>query len=329
VSEGTHWRDIFDRIMAHPSLLSDSELYDMAMRYAQDPGAIDWSTDTVAAEPPSNYSRAYSTGAFADPLLLIVRSWEKSLSPARISLDLRRRDASTAETAPGTTAFDADWHWDHLFVDMAPFRFIAEKYAPASVLDIGCGVGAYLHLFQLLGATRILGLDGIPAGATALADDAYQMHDLAQPCEFSTKFDLVVCVEVAEHLDARHADILLDNITRHAGQVIVFSAAELGQPGHGHINCAPIEQWLEMLAVRGWYPELMDSLGMRSLATFSWFRRNLVVLRRGDPAVGAASIAALTEIGRRKFTWYNQSPGVRMFPFSEALPAEPAGYAPA
>jgi len=327
LNEGTHWRDIFDRVVGRPAPQGDSELYDMAMRYAQDPVTIDWSTDSVAAEPPSDYRRCYSTGAFADPLILIARSWEKSLSPAATTLDLRRREASAAEMPPGTSAFDADWHWNHLFVDVAPFRFIAEKYIPASVLDIGCGVGAYLQLFQHLGAGRILGIDGIPAGATALADDAYQVHDLALPLALDNKFDLVVCVEVAEHLEARHADVLLDNITRHAGQVIVFSAAEPGQPGHGHINCAPIEHWLERLAARGWYPELVDSLGMRSLATMSWFRRNLVVLRRGDPQEGAAAIAALSEIGRRKFTWYNQPPGIRMFPFTEALPALPAGYA--
>jgi SAM-dependent methyltransferase len=318
---------MFDYIARQSAVVSDSELYDISMGYAQDRAAIDWSTDSVAAEPPSDYRRCHSTGAFADPLLLIVRSWERSLSASAGSLNLRRREISAPAAEISATAFDADWHWKHLFVDAAPFRFIAEKYMPASVLDIGCGIGAYLLLFRQHGAARILGVDGIPANATALPDDAYQVRDLALPLEFDGSFDIVVCVEVAEHLDARHADVLLDSITRHAGQVIVFSAAEPGQPGHGHINCAPIAQWLGMLAVRGWYPELVDSLGMRSLATMSWFRRNLVVLRRGDPEAGAAAIAALTEISRREFTWYDQAPGVRMFPFGEAMPTPPLGYA--
>jgi hypothetical protein len=68
-------------------------------------------------------------------------------------------------------------------------------------------------------------------------------------------------------------------------------------------------------------------MGMRAVATFSWFRRNLVLLRRGDPALGREAIAALIAIGQRPFGWACQPAGIRAWPFQEALPPAPFGYA--
>ena len=66
---------------------------------------------------------------------------------------------------------------------------------------------------------------------------------------------------------------------------------------------------------------------MRCLATLSWFRRNLVVLRRGNIAEGADAKAILCEIGQRSFAWYGQAPGIRSRAFSEPLPSLPAARA--
>jgi SAM-dependent methyltransferase len=324
---GSQWRDAFDRVVSAAAAGPDEgELCEISMRYAQDRPSIDWQADAIGGEPPFNYIRRYSTGAFGNPLTLVARSWERSLSSPPALLQLVR--SPTATNAPGaaSTTFDAAWHWDNLFVDVAPFRFVAEKHRPVQVLDVGCGIGAYLMLFKLLGTRSVLGVDGVPADATVLAGDEYLVRDLSQPLQLGHAFDLVICVEVAEHLATQHSEILLDSVASHAGRMIVFSAAEPGQPGYGHVNCRPISYWLERWASRGWYPDLVDSLGIRCLATMSWFRRNLVVLRRGDPKAGAEAAAALAMIGTKSFTWYNQQPGIRQIPFSEDLPPPPAGY---
>jgi hypothetical protein len=100
------------------------------------------------------------------------------------------------------------------------------------------------------------------------------------------------------------------------------------QPGLGHINCRPIEYWLERWAALGWIPVLADSLGMRSLSTLSWFHHNLVALARGEASQGAEAIGALRRIGERPFKWYSQPPGIRASAFSAPLPPATVGYAP-
>lgn len=326
---GFQWRDAFDRVAEGGTAAVESGLGELSLRYAQDRAAIDWDGDVVRDQAPSDYDRRYSSGASADPVAVIARSWERSLVPTAPVLRLERPpEAATAAAGATGTSFDAAWHWDHLFVDVPPFRFLAEKHRPASVLDVGCGIGAYLALFKRFGAAAVVGLDGVPPEATAsvLEPGEYAVRDLAEPLRLDRVFDLVLCVEVAEHLEERHSGTLLDSIARHAGGAIVFSAAEPGQPGHGHINCQPISQWLDRWAERGWVPDLSDSLAIRGLATMSWFRRNLVVLRRGDPAEAADATAALAAIGARAYAWYAQLPGIRLLPFSELASAPLEGY---
>jgi hypothetical protein len=133
-------------------------------------------------------------------------------------------------------------------------------------------------------------------------------------------------VEVAEHIKDNHAERLLSDIDSHASEIIIFSAAEPGQPGNGHINCRPIIDWLQRWRTLGWGPDLGDSLAMRSLATLSWFRRNIVVLKKLPDDNIETAIRALQEIADRPFSWYSQPPGIRYEVLSEEPPRPPRGY---
>ncbi len=314
---GFQWRDAFDRVLEDRNAFEGTALSEASLLYAQEPRQVDWRTDIVEDPHPYAYERRHSTGASADPLHVVARSWERSLAAPNFALEFRRPVDLKDSTPLTATAFQPTWHWDNLFVDAPPFQYLAEKYAPASVLDIGCGVGAYLSLFRSLGSRTVFGVDGLPREATVLTEAEYQAGNLGEPLDLKRIFDLVVCVEVAEHLDETASDTLLDSIARHSAGVIVFSAAEPGQPGQGHINCRPIGDWLQRWSRRGWVPDLVETLGVRSLASLSWFRRNLVVLRNRDTGSEADGADVLSAIGERPFRWYAQEPGVRRMPFRE------------
>ncbi len=325
---GTQWRDAFDRVaVTGASGLSDIDLCEMSLHYAQSRSATDWQKDVVEEKAPFDYARRHSTGKFADPIALIARSWERSLSPPASLLAFNRPSMENVGAEVAKMPFSAAWHWDNFFLDIAPFRYIAEKYAPSTVLDIGCGIGAYLQLFKHLGAKAVFGIDGLRDDETLLQSSEYAMRDLSQPLNLGRVFDCAMCVEVAPRLPAQSAEVLIETIAAHSGRTIIFSAAEPGQPGHGHINCRPLSYWLTLWSERGWGPDLADSLSMRCLSTLSWFRRNLVVLRRENSAETSVAAAVLGEISARPFRWYNQSPGIRSTAFVEPLPAPPAGYA--
>ena len=70
-------------------------------------------------------------------------------------------------TSAGSGVLDARYHRDNFCLDCPPFRCVADKYAPASVLDLGCGLGAYLRMFQAWEfATRSVWTDSTSPYAT-------------------------------------------------------------------------------------------------------------------------------------------------------------------
>jgi SAM-dependent methyltransferase len=110
------------------------------------------------------------------------------------------------------------------------------------VLDVGCGEGWWSDGFARDGCTVI----GVDSGTTPHRPDSFTFidRDVTLPLPFELvgeegkPFDLVISLEVAEHLPPSKADGFIGELCAQADTVL-FSAAIPGQGGTGHIN----EQW--------------------------------------------------------------------------------------
>jgi SAM-dependent methyltransferase len=153
--------------------------------------------------------------------------------------------------------------YDHGFYDeISPFSvaaarvvvpIVAELTRPASVVDVGCGTGAWLAGWQDHGVEDVLGLDGDYVDLDALHIDRarFQAADLERPPVIDRSFDLAMSVEVAEHLAPDAADRFVDFLTGLA-PVVLFSAAPPGQGGVDHINEQWPAYWARRFAARGY-----------------------------------------------------------------------------
>lgn len=99
------------------------------------------------------------------------------------------------------------------------------------IIDVGCGPGIYVKALRDLGF-EVDGIDPDPR----CPERQVSMFDV------EGKYDLAICLEVAEHIDPNEADNIVKKLTELA-PTIIFSAAQPGQGGHGHINCQPKEYW--------------------------------------------------------------------------------------
>lgn len=166
--------------------------------------------------------------------------------------------------------------------------YIAGKYHPRSVLDVGCGMGNYLAYFAKDGC-ETLGVEGSQAAIRRVPETVLAIqHDLRKPLRVNRKFDLVMSVEVAEHIPRKYSETLVDAICNHARDLVVFTAAPPGTPGNDHVNCRDREFWDDLFGHRGFSFNAGETQELiqhaRVSKTADWFQRWAYVYRRAHIA---------------------------------------------
>lgn len=128
-----------------------------------------------------------------------------------------------------------------------------EMVQPKSVVDVGCGTGGWLAVFKELGIQDYLGIDGeyVDLKMLQIPQEKFLAFDLKQPLPIDKKFDLVVSLEVAEHLPFEVAEMFVNSLTR-MGEVVLFSAAIPFQGGVGHINEQWPDYWVNIFQKQGY-----------------------------------------------------------------------------
>ena len=155
-------------------------------------------------------------------------------------------------------AFDA-YYFDHCCGrpyarDEEWFRFFGEianriviDIQPSSVLDAGCAWG---FLVEKLRERRVdaFGIDISPYAIENVHPDIAQycsVGSIAEP--FSQGYDLIVCIEVLEHMPKDEAERAVKNICDHTGDVL-FSSTPFDYKEATHLNVQPPEYWAELFA---------------------------------------------------------------------------------
>lgn len=125
-------------------------------------------------------------------------------------------------------------------------KLLAYTLYPSTVIDVGCGPGIYLVPFKDRGA-MVYGIDGAPKAGENLEPHEFELVDLRNPWLPPRRYDLALCIEVAEHLQPQHAPRLVETLVG-CSDAIFFTAARPGQGGEGHYNEQKKEYWLGMFA---------------------------------------------------------------------------------
>lgn len=158
-------------------------------------------------------------------------------------------------------------------------KWIKETLDPKSLLDIGCGPGMYVD--ELI---RV----GVPAFGIDIDDRVEGKDYLAKESIFDNKrtAEVVTCYEVLEHIDPAYADQEVDALYNaiEPGGTMVFTAAQPGQGGVGHINCRKKDYWLKKFVNKGliYHPGLTEELiaFVKKDLYMGWFVNNVMVFKK-------------------------------------------------
>jgi hypothetical protein len=132
--------------------------------------------------------------------------------------------------------------------------WLAENFAPDSVVDVGCGSGAVLAGLRESGIPAE-GLEYSSAALEMCAAHGLRVHKFDLERDGAVGVEpaaLVVSTEVAEHLPEHCADRYVDLCCGLSRGVVVMTAAIPGQGGTDHVNEQPNEYWIEKFERRGW-----------------------------------------------------------------------------
>jgi hypothetical protein len=141
--------------------------------------------------------------------------------------------------------YDTVWEEEKPMADRLAV-WIKDKIQPKKVVDIGCGPG--IHVYAL--RENDIEAYGYDTDDRVIGKENLQqlsMFDLKDPA------DLVLCFEVAEHIKAKLSHDIIDSIIRNIEKNgrLIWTAAQPGQGGVGHINCQYKDYWSEKFLAKG------------------------------------------------------------------------------
>lgn len=132
---------------------------------------------------------------------------------------------------------------------------IARKISPHTVLDVGCAMGFLVEQLRVRGIeafgvdTSEYALDHVDSSVAAYCSCASATET------FSRQYDLIVCIEVLEHLTPHDAERAIENFCQHSDDIIFSSTpSDFREPTH--INVQPPEYWVEVFAQNGFFNDL-------------------------------------------------------------------------
>jgi len=170
---------------------------------------------------------------------------------------------------------------------------VMQMVRPVSVLDVGCGTATWLKVFEENAVHDVMGVDGghLDRSLLKISADRFLEKDLRQHFSLGRKFDLVLSLEVAEHLDERSADAHVQTLIDH-GDTILFSAAIPGQGGQNHVNEQWPEYWQDKFGRHGYHfhdairPQIWNNPQVDW-----WYRQNIfLVTKKNEPGVDIRSV---------------------------------------
>lgn len=128
------------------------------------------------------------------------------------------------------------------------WRYLIDRFGVRSMLDVGCGEGHAVAFFKRHGVDAH-GIDGLLLNVQR-AVCPIALHDLTQG-PYTMPVDLVLCVELVEHIEERYLDPLIQTLTN--GQIIAMTHCLPGvDGGHHHVNLQPKEYWVKHVQGKGY-----------------------------------------------------------------------------
>ncbi len=166
--------------------------------------------------------------------------------------DARMYDAYYYAHACGRP-YQRDEHWLGFFDGIA--GHIVQNIQPRTVLDAGCAWGFLVEGLRQRGV-EAYGVDISEYALENVHPDIRPFCWAASVAEpFPQRYDLIVSIEVLEHMPQDQAEKAVENLCRFSDDVL-FSSTPFDYREATHFNVQPPEYWAEQFAFQGFFRDI-------------------------------------------------------------------------
>ena len=145
-------------------------------------------------------------------------------------------------------AYERSAHWLNFFDGIG--EHIVRRMGPRTVLDAGCAMGFLVEALRDRGV-EAFGLDISEYALQRVRDDLKPYCWLGSVLDpLPRRYDLIVCIEVLEHLPQTDSERALENLCRYCDDML-FSSTPEDYREATHFNVQPPEYWAEQFALQG------------------------------------------------------------------------------
>ena len=135
------------------------------------------------------------------------------------------------------------------------------RFGLKSVLDFGSGSGTAALYFHRRGM-QVCAVDGLAENVENAVFPTVK-HDITTG-PFVSRFDLIHCQEVVEHIDEKFVANLIETFS--SARYVLLTHALPGQAGFHHVNLQPSEYWIKHMEQRSFAFLQEDTVRVRKFA---------------------------------------------------------------
>ncbi len=136
---------------------------------------------------------------------------------------------------------------------------LVKNHRPETVLDVGCAFGYLVEALRERGVKAY----GIDISEYAIENAAKEIRPYVRvssasnplPDDFPEHFDLIISIEVLEHMTVEEGDSALRNLCK-LTELFVFSSSDNDLKDVTHINVQRKEYWARIFAQQGFYRDV-------------------------------------------------------------------------
>lgn len=163
-------------------------------------------------------------------------------------------------------------------LDIVLSNKLAELFKDKTVVDLGCGLGKYCPIISK--KSKICDQFDGAVNIEEVTDGKIKYLNLAEPIKFECSYDVVMSIEVAEHIPKLYEEIYVSNLIKCCKEILLVTWSRIGQAGHFHVNNKNREDVIKLLEGKGLKYNSNITYELKKIARIPWLKNNILYFTR-------------------------------------------------